>query len=78
MAMDSLTEHERAMLDLEQQWWATAAGKEDAIRAMGLTPTRYYQLLNRLLATERAVAYAAVTVNRLRRTRDRATPGISR
>lgn len=52
---------------VRQRWWATAAGKEDAIRAMGLTPTRYYQLLNRLLATERAVPDAAVTVNRLRR-----------
>lgn len=67
MALDSLTDRERAMLDLEQQWWATAAGKEDAIRAMGLTPIRYYQLLSRLLATEQALAYAAVTVNRLRR-----------
>ncbi|WP_370332617.1 DUF3263 domain-containing protein [Mycolicibacterium hippocampi] len=39
------------------------------IAAMGLSPTRYYQLLNRLLAAERAVAYAAVTVHRLRRIR---------
>lgn len=67
MALDTLTEREQAILDLEQQWWSTAAGKEDAIRSMGLSPVRYYQLLNRLLATERAVAYAAVTVNRLRR-----------
>lgn len=67
MAVDTLTDLERAMLDLEQQWWATAAGKEDAIRAMGLSATRYYQQLGRLLATERALAYAAVTVNRLRR-----------
>lgn len=67
MAVDSLTERERAMLDLEQQWWATAGGKEDAIRALGLTPVRYYQLLSRLLATERAISYAPVTVNRLQR-----------
>lgn len=74
--MDSLTEQERAMLDLEQQWWATAAGKEDAIRQMGVSPTRYYQVLNRLLETERAVEYAAVTVHRLRRisTRDSRRP----
>jgi hypothetical protein len=69
--MDSLTDQERAILDLEQQWWATAGGKESAIGAMGLTPTRYYQLLNRLLATERALAYAASTVNRLRRVSSR-------
>ena len=74
MAMDTLTIHERAILDLEQRWWATAAGKEDAIRARGLTPTRYYQLLNRLLSDRRAAAYAAVTVHRLQRIR---TPGAS-
>lgn len=71
--MDTLTDRERAILDLEQQWWATAAGKEDAIREIGLSPTRYYQLLNRLIATEKAVAYAAVAVNRLQRIRDRRT-----
>lgn len=67
--MDSLTDVERAILDLEQQWWATAGGKEAAITAMGLTPVRFYQLLNRLLADQRALAYASVTVNRLRRVR---------
>lgn len=65
--MDSLTDLERAMLDLEQQWWGTAAGKEDAIRAMGMSPVRYYQLLRTLIDTEQAVAYAPVVVNRLRR-----------
>lgn len=67
MALDSLTAQERAILDLEQQWWATAAEKEDAVRANGFTPTRYYQLLNQLIATERALVYAPVTVNRLKR-----------
>lgn len=67
MAVDSLTDQERAILDLEQRWWSTAGGKEAAIGEMGLTPTRYYQLLNRLLATEKALAYAALTVGRLRR-----------
>lgn len=70
--MDTLTTQERAILDLEQQWWATAGGKEAAITAMGLSVPRYYQLLNRLLATEKAVRYAAVTVNRLQRIRARA------
>ena len=69
--MDTLTEQERAILDLEQQWWATAGGKEEAIRAMGLSPVGYYQRLNRLLVTEKAVAYAATTVNRLNRLRSR-------
>lgn len=41
MALDTLTDREQAILDLNQQWWATAAGKEDEIRAMGLSPVRY-------------------------------------
>lgn len=71
MAVDSLTDQERAILDLEQQWWSTVGGKEAAISKLGLSPARYYQLLSRLLATEKALAYAAVTVNRLRRVSSR-------
>lgn len=45
------------MLDLEAQWWQTAGGKERAIREQfGMTPIRYYQRLQQLLATEAAVA----------------------
>lgn len=65
--MDPLTGQQRAMLDLEREWFATAGGKEDAIRALGLTPVRYYQKLNQLITTEGAMRYDPVTVNRLRR-----------
>lgn len=68
MALDSLTERETAMLDLEAQWYATPGGKEAAIdEQLGLGVVRYYQLLNRLLTREAALAYDPVTVNRLRR-----------
>ncbi|TDO18187.1 uncharacterized protein DUF3263 [Mycobacterium sp. BK086] len=67
--MDPLTPQQQAILDVEQSFWLTAGEKEDAIRALGLSPVRYYQLLNRLVATESALAYAAVTVNRLSRIR---------
>lgn len=53
-------------MDLEQRFWLTTAQKEDAIRALGLPCAPYYQLINRIVATESALAYAAVTVNRLR------------
>ncbi|MCX5215656.1 DUF3263 domain-containing protein [Kitasatospora sp. NBC_00240] len=71
-----LGEREAAILLLEQRFWArsapTSAGpKEAAIRAeLGITPTRYYQLLNGLLDTERALASYPVMVNRLRAVRD--------
>lgn len=70
--MDPLTDRQRTTLDLERQWFATAGGKEDAIRELGLNPVRYYQLLANLITTQAALEYDSVTVKRLRRvaTRD--------
>ena len=67
--MDSLPAHQRVMLDLEARFWPTAGAKDDAIRALGYSPIRWYQQLNQLLFTESALAYDPVTVNRLRRIR---------
>lgn len=70
--MDSLTDEDRAILDLEARFWATAGGKEAAIRSkLGLSPTRYYQRLNQLCESESALAYAAVVVHRVLRLRTR-------
>jgi hypothetical protein len=68
---DTLTDVERRMLDLEHEDWSKSpGGKELAIRdQLGLSATRYYQLLNRLLETERALAYDPLVVNRLLRLR---------
>lgn len=58
------------ILEFEQKWWRTAGAKADAIMAeFGLTQTRYYQKLNRLLDEPDAVEYAPQLVNRLRRIR---------
>ncbi len=65
--MDALTEHHQTILDLERRFYRTAGAKDDAIRAIGLTPTRYYQLAVQLIATPEAVAADPVTVKRLRR-----------
>lgn len=67
MAVDTLTDEQRAMLDLEAKWWATAAGKDEAIRALGMRHVRYYQQLNQLLDSKAALAHSPVVVNRLRR-----------
>lgn len=69
--MDSLTDQQRAILDMERQFWRTSGAKEDAIRELGLTPIRYYQLLQRLIGTDAALAADPVTVKRLRRIADR-------
>lgn len=70
MAVDTLTDIERQILDLEAQWWATSGGKDRAIAdRFGMSAVRYYHLLNRLIESEAALAYDAVMVNRLRRVR---------
>ncbi|MER0447301.1 DUF3263 domain-containing protein [Streptomyces sp. Edi4] len=55
---------------MESRSWPTPGAKERAIREeLGMSPTRYYQLLNTLLDDPRALAHDPVTVNRLRRLR---------
>ncbi|MCV7250656.1 DUF3263 domain-containing protein [Mycobacterium hackensackense] len=49
-------------LDLERKWWAISGSKDEAIRALGLTPIRYYQRLNHLADWESALAYNATVV----------------
>ncbi|MFF9280159.1 DUF3263 domain-containing protein [Streptomyces griseosporeus] len=62
---------ERSILALERRPFAGPGAKERAIREeLGLSPVRYYQLLNALLDDERALAHDPVTVNRLRRIRE--------
>ncbi|MCX5141851.1 MULTISPECIES: DUF3263 domain-containing protein [unclassified Streptomyces] len=66
-----LTDRDRAVLAVERQSWAGPGAKERAIRErLGISPTRYYQLLNALLDDRRALEADPVTVNRLRRVRE--------
>lgn len=69
--MDTLTDQQREILAIEAQFWRTSGAKDDAIRAMGLSPTRYYQLLTALLDHPAALAADPVTVYRLDRIRRR-------
>lgn len=65
-----LDDRDRRILAFERQWWRHAGAKEQAIRdTFGLSATRYYQLLNRLLEEPAALAYDPVLVARLRRLR---------
>lgn len=70
-AADRLTELDRAVLAFERRSWPGPGAKERAVRErFGISPTRYYQLLNALLDDPRALAHDPVTVNRLRRLRE--------
>lgn len=68
MTGDTLTDVEREMLDFEGIWWKQQGAKEDEIRRrFDVTATRYYQRLIALVRRDDALAYAPVTVKRLRR-----------
>ncbi|MFJ8213987.1 DUF3263 domain-containing protein [Streptomyces sp. NPDC096033] len=70
-AAGRLTDAEAAVLAYEGRSWPGPGAKERAIReGLGLSPVRYYQLLNALMDDPRALAHAPGTVNRLRRIRE--------
>lgn len=66
-----LTDDDRAMLDIERQWWKYDGAKEAAVTArFGGSLTRYYQRLNALIDRPEALAVDPLLVKRLRRLRD--------
>lgn len=65
-----LSDQDLAVLDLARRQWAGPGARDRAIRErLGISPTRYFQLLNALLDDPRALAHDPLTVNRLRRAR---------
>lgn len=69
--MEPLTDRDVAILDIEAQHWRHAGSKEQAIRTrLGISATRYYQLLGHLVDEPAALERNPVLVNRLRRLRE--------
>lgn len=67
---DGLSERDVALLDLERQWWKQPGSKEQVVRErFGVSPTRYYQLVNALVDREAALRHDPMLVKRLRRAR---------
>lgn len=65
-----LSRREHEMLAFERQWWRRPGAKETAIRdRFGVTPTRYYQVLNALVDRPAALVADPLLVRRLRRVR---------
>ena len=66
----SLTELQTRILAFERSSWRSPGAKERAILdEFGLTPTRYYQLLNELIDSAAAAQFDPALVARLRRRR---------
>lgn len=67
-----LSERDRAILEFEGSWWTEPGPKEAAIKArLGISASRYRQLLAALIDSEEAASAAPLLVRRLRRERDR-------
>ncbi|MEU2255664.1 DUF3263 domain-containing protein [Nocardia xishanensis] len=65
-----LSRREHEILAFERQWWKYAGAKEEAIRELfGMSPTRYYQVLNAVVDRQEALAVDPMLVKRLRRLR---------
>ncbi|WP_298179760.1 DUF3263 domain-containing protein [Saccharomonospora sp.] len=65
-----LTQRELDVLAFERQWWKYAGAKEQAIRdQFGVSPTRYYQILNKLIDKQEALHADPMLVKRLRKVR---------
>ncbi|MDX1690761.1 MAG: DUF3263 domain-containing protein [Acidimicrobiia bacterium] len=59
------------VLDFEGSWWLYPGPKDRAIRDyLGMSATRYYQVLRRLVDDPEAERHAPLTVRRLRRMQD--------
>src|SRR5204862_6811989 len=72
MPMATLSERDMRILAFERSWWRQPGAKEQAISDMlGLSATRYYQLLNDLIDRPEALGFDPVRVKRLRRQRTR-------
>lgn len=65
-----VSERDRQVLDFERSWWLYPGPKDRAIREyLGMSATRYYQRLRRLIDEPSALDYDPLTVRRLRRMR---------
>lgn len=62
-----LTDQQKAMLDLASEHFKHAGSLDSAaMERFGMTPTRYWQEINRIIQTESAVAYRPSTVDQLK------------
>jgi len=69
--VSSLTELEMRILAFERSLWRSPGAKErEILDAIGITPTRYYQLLNELIDRPESAQFDPALVARLRRRRN--------
>ena len=66
-----LNERDATVLEFEAAWWNYPSPKDVAIRDyLGMSATRYYQILRRLMDDPEAKAKDPLTIRRMQRVRD--------
>lgn len=66
-----LDQRSRDVLDFEREAWKLTVTKERAIRErFGFSPSRYHQVLHRVIDRPEALVYDPMLVRRLRRVRE--------
>ena len=70
---NELTDHERAVIDFEREWWQLNSTKNAEIRdRFSISTSSYYRALHVLVDRPEALAYDPLTVRRLRKRREQA------
>ena len=68
---EGLTELELRILEFEHRWYRHRGEKHIALsREFGMSPIRYFQILNQIIDKPDAIIMEPTLVNRLRRLRD--------
>jgi hypothetical protein len=68
-----LSDHERALIDFEREWWQLAVRKDAEIRSrFSISPSSYYRSLHALVDRAAALSYDPLTILRLRKRREQA------
>jgi len=73
MSASELSDHERALIDFEREWWQLGSRKDVSIRArFEISASSYYRALHGLIDRAEALEYDSLTVLRLRKRREQA------
>jgi hypothetical protein len=74
-----VSERDRKVLDFEGSWWLFPGPKDRDIREyLGMSATRYYKAVRRLIDDADALVYAPLTVRRLHQMRSERLEQIAR
>ena len=69
--LSDLDHRSKEILDFERESWKLSVTKERAIRErFGFSPSRYHQVLHRIIDRQEALVYDPMLVRRLRRVRE--------